>query len=112
VKSMLAKMIIRDFYDEEAANDAEAHFEQVFAKRGLPDDMPEIILGDGEVQLAKLIADKGLAKSGGEARRLINQGAVSIDGEKISDPTFHLTLNRDEAILKVGKRRFARLRKG
>ncbi len=112
VKSMLAKMIIRDFYDEEAANDAEAHFEQVFAKRGLPDDMPEIILGDGEVQLAKLIADKGLAKSGGEARRLINQGAVSIDGEKISDPTFHLTLNRDEAILKVGKRRFARLKKG
>jgi tyrosyl-tRNA synthetase len=109
VKSMLAKMIIRDFYDEEAANDAAAHFEQVFAKRGIPDDMPEIILDGKEVLLAKLIADNGLAASGGEARRLISQGAVTIDGEKVSDPTSHLELDKAEAILKVGKRRFARL---
>jgi len=111
VKSMLAEMIIRDFYDEDAANDAKAHFEQVFAQRGVPDDMPEIILTDKDVPLAKLIADNGMAKSGGEARRLIRQGAVSIDGEKIADPAFHLTLDQDESILKVGKRRFARLKK-
>ncbi len=110
VKSMLAKMIIRDFYDEEAASDAEAHFEQVFARRGLPDDMPEIILDGEEVILAKLIADNGLAKSGGEARRLISQGAVTIDGEKINDPVFRLIMDKPEAILKVGKRRFARLK--
>ena len=109
VKSMLAKMIVRDFYDEEAASDAEAHFEQIFAKRGIPDDMPEIILDGKEVLLAKLIADNGLAASGGEARRLISQGAVTIDGEKVSDPTSHLELDKPEAILKVGKRRFARL---
>lgn len=110
VKSTLAKTIIRDFYDEEAANDAEAHFEQVFSKRGFPDEMPEILLDGEDVLLAKLIADNGLAKSGGEARRLISQGAVTIDGEKISDPTFHLALDKPEAILKVGKRRFARLK--
>ena len=109
VKSMLARMIIRDFYDEEAADDSEAHFEQIFAKRGIPDDMPEIILDGKEVLLAKLIADNGLAESGGEARRLISQGAVTIDGEKVSDPTSHLELDKPEAILKVGKRRFARL---
>ncbi len=109
VKSKLARMIIRDFYDEEAASDAEAHFEQVFAKRGIPDDMPEIILDGKEVLLAKLIAENGLAASGGEARRLITQGAVTIDGEKVSDPAFHLELEKAEAILKVGKRRFARL---
>lgn len=109
VKSMLARMIIRDFYDEEAASDAEAHFEQIFAKRGIPDDMPEIILDGKEVLLAKLIAENGLAASGGEARRLITQGAVTVDGEKVSDPAFHLTLGKPEAVLKVGKRRFARL---
>ncbi len=110
VKSGLAKMIIRDFYNEEAASDAEAHFEQIFAKKGLPDEMPEIILGSEDVLLAQLISDNGLAKSGGEARRLISQGAVTIDGEKVSDPTFQLVLDKPEAILKVGKRRFARLK--
>ncbi len=111
VKSMLAKMIIRDFYDDDAALDAEAHFEQVFAKRGLPDDMPEILVENEDLMLAKLIADNGMAKSGGEARRLISQGAVTIDGEKVSDPTARLVLNKPESILKVGKRRFARLKK-
>jgi len=110
VKSGLAKMIIRDFYNEEAASDAEAHFEQIFAKKGLPDEMPEIILGSEDILLAKLMSDNGLAKSGGEARRLISQGAVTIDGEKVSDPTFQLVLDKPEAILKVGKRRFARLK--
>ena len=110
IKSDLAKMIIRDFYDNSAAEDAAAHFEQVFAKKELPDEMKEIRVKQGEeLLLASFISDHELAKSGGEARRLIKQGAVSIDGNRIDDPAFRFTPTQDEIILKVGKRRFARL---
>jgi len=110
VKVNLAKMIIRDFYTEEDAEKAEKAFEQVFAKKQLPDDMPEIVLSKGvEYPLSTIIAENGMAKSASEGKRLIKQGAVSIDGEKISDPIFKLTALNDEYVLKVGKRRFAKL---
>ncbi len=110
VKVKLAKLIIRDFHDEAAADDAEQHFEQVFAKKELPDEIPEIKVVSGEEQLlTKLIADNGLAGSGGEARRLIKQGAVSLDGEKVSDPTIRIAFSGEPVVLKVGKRRFAQI---
>lgn len=110
VKDNLAKLIIRDFHDDAAADDAAAHFEQVFARKELPDDMPEITVNNGEeILLAKLIADGGLAGSGGEARRLIKQGAVTLDGDKVSDPAAKVTFTEPETILKVGKRRFAKI---
>ena len=110
VKDNLAKLIIRDFHDDAAADDAATHFEQVFARKELPDEMPEITVSSGEeILLAKLIADGGLAGSGGEARRLIKQGAVTLDGDKVSDPAAKVTFTEPETILKVGKRRFAKI---
>jgi len=110
VKVNLAKMIIEDFYTKEDADKAEQAFEQVFANKQLPDDMPEITLQKGEeYALSNLIADNNMAKSASEGKRLIKQGAVSIDGEKISDPVFKLKVENDQYVLKVGKRRFAKL---
>lgn len=110
VKVKLAKLIIRDFHDEAAADDAEQHFEQVFARKELPDEIPEIKVTAGEEQLlTKLIADNDLAGSGGEARRLIKQGAVLLDGEKVSDPTIRIIFTGNPVVLKVGKRRFAKI---
>jgi len=110
VKMQLAKLIITDFYDEAAAADARAHFEQVFGRKELPDDMPQIPVTAGEEYLlTKLIADNGLAKSGGEARRLIQQGAVTLSGEKVSDPSMKIVFSHPETVLKVGKRRFAKI---
>jgi tyrosyl-tRNA synthetase len=110
VKVNLAKMIIEDFYSKEDADNAEKAFEQVFANKQLPDDMPEIILKKGEeYSLSNLMADNKMAKSASEGKRLIKQGAVSIDGEKISDPIFKLKAEKENYVLKVGKRRFAKL---
>ncbi len=110
VKVNLAKMIIEDFYTKEDADKAEQAFEQVFTNKQLPDDMPEIALQKGEeYALSNLIADNNMAKSASEGKRLIKQGAVSIDGEKISDPVFKLKVENDQYVLKVGKRRFAKL---
>jgi tyrosyl-tRNA synthetase len=110
VKVNLAKMIIEDFYSKEDADNAEKAFEQVFANKQLPDDMPEIILKKGEeYSLSNLMADNKMAKSASEGKRLIKQGAVSIDGKKISDPIFKLKAEKENYVLKVGKRRFAKL---
>lgn len=110
VKVQLAKMIIKDFYTKKEADDAEIAFEQVFAKKELPDDMPEIQLEKGnEYMLSNIMAENGMSKSASEGKRLIKQGGVSLDGEKIKDPVFKLIAENNEYILKVGKRRFAKL---
>ena len=110
VKDNLAKLIIRDFHDDAAAEDAAAHFEQVFARKEVPDEMPDIRVTKGEeILLAKFISDNGLAASGGEARRLIKQGGVTLDGDKVSDPAAKVAFTAEETILKVGKRKFARI---
>ena len=74
-------------------------------------DIPEISINpaDGDVWIVKLITSNGLASSNGEARRLIKQGAVSINGEKISDPDLEFRPEK-ETIIKVGKRRFLKVK--
>jgi tyrosyl-tRNA synthetase len=79
----------------------------------LPEDIPEValpsdLLRDGAVWIAKLITHCGFAQSTSEARRLVAQGAVSLDGEPIRDATANVT-PRAGAVLKVGKRNYARL---
>jgi tyrosyl-tRNA synthetase len=109
VKQELARRLVADYHGEEAAQQAEAEFEKVFAGGGVPDEVPEHEL-EGSWTLVKLLPAAGLAPSNAEARRLIQQGAVAVDGERVDDP-FHELPPRDEAYLfKVGKRRFARVR--
>jgi len=111
VKKKLAKELTARFYGHDAAEKAEEIFEQVFKHHGLPDDIPELHLNkqDGEVWLPKLLVKAGLTESTSEARRMIKQQAVSLDGEKVQDMEYMVQPSA-EIMLKVGKRRFAKIR--
>jgi len=108
-KVLLGKTIVTEFYNEATAQVAAAEFEKVFAKKQLPDDMPEVEIGADAIAASKLVLHCGLVESGGEAKRMIKNGAVSIDDNKVNDPNEQIT-PRDKMVIKVGKRRFARLK--
>ncbi len=111
VKKKLALELCGRFYDEVTAARAEENFERVFKKHDLPDDIPEqeIETENGKIWLPRLLANAGMVKGTGEARRMIKQNAVSVDGKKISDVDYTVS-NKDEVLLKVGKRKFCRVR--
>jgi len=111
VKKKLARELTSRFYGEEESVRAEKSFEQVFKHHGLPENIPELILqkADGEIWLPKLLVEAGLTGSTSEARRLIKQQAVSLDGEKVLDIGFSVQPDQD-VLVKVGKRRFAKIR--
>jgi tyrosyl-tRNA synthetase len=114
VKQELARRIVADYHGEAAAREAEAEFERVFRGGGVPDEVPEARV-DSTAPLYKVIVSAGLAASNNEARRLVEQGAVSLDGETVagSDAAMRTLPSRPEPyLLKVGKRRFARVRIG
>ncbi len=112
-KHDLALTIVRMYHGEEAARAARAHFQQTVIDKKAPDEMPEFqpTLPEGNhIGLLALMTQAGLTKSNGEARRMVQQSAVSIDGEKISDFRLDIDLSaRAPFVLKVGKRRFARI---
>ncbi|TNE71839.1 tyrosine--tRNA ligase [bacterium] len=110
-KHDLAFTITKMYHGEEAANAAREHFEKTIINKGIPDDMPEHKLNVGEeYQLIPLIKDIGFAPSNGEARRLVQQGGVSLNGETITDTNFMFSIHTgDELVLKVGKRKFIKL---
>ena len=109
VKQDLALRLVADYHGEEASRQAEAEFAKVFSAGGLPDDVPEHQL-EGSRTLLKLLSETGLAPSNAEARRLIEQGAVAIDGARAADPFHELPPRPEPYLFKVGKRRFARVR--
>lgn len=109
-KQQLARTIVADFWSGSDAAAAEAEFEKIFAGGGLPTDMPEVGIDANEpVWIVQVMRAAGFASSNGEARRLITQGAVSIDGERIGDDQAALPNDGVQRVLKVGKRRFARV---
>ncbi len=107
-KVQLGKLIVGRYHDPEAAQAAAAEFDRVFAKHDVPTDIPQIKLKGGRLGIIDLITAAGFAKSASEARRLVKQDAVSIDGHKIADIAAEVEL-KDGAVLKVGKRRFGRI---
>lgn len=112
-KARLAGEIVGFYHDPDKANAAAAEFDRVFRKGELPSDIPvhQVAAADlqgGRIWVVQLIADAGLAASRSEARRLIAQGAVSLDGDKVTDADAHLKV-ADGQVLRVGKRRFAQL---
>ena len=109
VKRELARRLVTQFHGEAAAAEAEAEFENVFAAGGVPENVPEKELA-GSWTLLKLLTAAGLAPSNGEARRLVEQGAVAIDGEHAGDPFLELSPRPQPYLFKVGKRRFASIR--
>jgi len=108
-KKQLASLIVARFHGEEAGKAARAGFENQFAKKEVPDDVPEkSIQGeDGQLWIVKALSEGGLTASNGEAMRMIKQGAVSVNGEKIADKD--LKLSAGSYLLKVGKRKFLQL---
>lgn len=110
-KHDLAFTITRMYHGEEAAKDAREHFEKTVIKKDIPDDAPELTFAAGsEHRLLDIIGDAGLTSSNGETKRMMKQGGVSLNDEKIKDPGFSITFEAgDEYDLKVGKRKFARL---
>lgn len=110
IKITLAKEIIARFHSADAAEAAHQDFIQRFQKNAIPDDMPEvsIALTDGEVAIGYLLKEAGLVGSTSDAMRMIKQGAVKIDGEKVTDTRLVLT-EKGENVYQVGKRKFARI---
>ncbi|MFY1026606.1 tyrosine--tRNA ligase [Actinobacillus seminis] len=106
VKVLLAKEIIARFHSDAEAQAAEQEFINRFQKGALPDEMPEFTF-EGETGLANLLKDAGLVDSTSEAMRMVKQGGVKIDGEKVEDSK--LAITSGTAVYQVGKRKFARI---
>jgi tyrosyl-tRNA synthetase len=108
LKMELAREIVSIFHGDDAALAAEEHFRTVFQQRELPDDMPEVRL-DGPVGLLALLTAHGLAASNSEARRLVQQGGVKLDGQTISDFKLEIIPTGGEQVVQVGRRKFVKL---
>jgi tyrosyl-tRNA synthetase len=110
VKILLAKEIIARFHDEAAAEGAHQDFIQRFQKNAIPDDMPELevaLPADG-IAIGNLLKEANLVGSTSDAMRMIKQGAVKINGDKVEDTRLVL-LEKGENVYQVGKRKFARI---
>ncbi|MDI9527827.1 MAG: tyrosine--tRNA ligase [Pseudomonadota bacterium] len=106
-KMALAREMVERFHGAHEAELASESFTRVFKEKAVPDDMPEVTLALERPWICSVLKDASLVKSTSEAKRLVTQGAVSIDDEKVSDP--EQVLGRGVYIIKVGKRRFARV---
>ncbi|MCW9094216.1 MAG: tyrosine--tRNA ligase [Ignavibacteriaceae bacterium] len=107
IKRKLARTFVRMYHNEDSAKQAEEEFDRIFIKKEIPDEVEEFKIDDknSEFNILDLILKVNFAPSKGEARRLVIQGGVSINNNKITDPNFKIKLN-DAMILKVGKRKF------
>lgn len=114
-KRKLAWEIVRLYHGEEGADRARAEFDRVFKEKELPSEIPnydipqEIVKENGKVWIVRLLTFLGLAKTSGEARRLIEQNGVKIEGRIVEDVDFEFVPRRGQ-IIQVGKRKFARIR--
>lgn len=108
-KHKLALTITRMYHGEKAAKEAREHFEQTVINKEIPDDAPVYEYESGEnVRLLDIISDTGFTESNGQTKRLMKQGGISIDDEKITDKGYEIAFDEDtEFTLKVGKRNFA-----
>ncbi|MCC6549210.1 MAG: tyrosine--tRNA ligase [Ignavibacteriaceae bacterium] len=108
IKRDLAKKLVELYHSTEAAREAEEEFDRIFIKKEIPDEIPEAVTELSELSAVDLLMKFELAPSRGEARRLIQQGGVSLNSRKIADPAEVIILEK-ENILKVGKRKFLKI---
>ncbi len=109
LKKRLAREIVGFYHGLCAAQEAQSAFEALFSRKEIPDDLEEYSCAEPRIRITKLLTDSGLCASGGEAKRLIQGGGVSLDGEKISSPDTEIEL-KDNMVLRAGKRKFIRIR--
>jgi tyrosyl-tRNA synthetase len=113
VKKELASTLVTEFHSAEDAVAAAAEFERVFSDRDTPTEVPvvELAVDGATVLLSKVLVNAGLASSNSEARRLMQQGGVKVDGEPARDPKAELeTRGADGVLVQVGKRKFAQVK--
>jgi tyrosyl-tRNA synthetase len=110
LKRRLGHEIVKMYYDNETADKTVEEFDKVFIKKEIPDDIPEMKIEEDKMKLTEFLTYAGLTDSNSNARRMIEQGAVSIDGAKISDVNI-VTELKDGMIFKVGKRKFLKILK-
>jgi tyrosyl-tRNA synthetase len=109
LKRYLAKVLVRMYHSKKAAEEAEKEFDKIFIHKEVPEDIPEFKIGNTkEIGIIDLIVKVNFATSKGEARRLVAQGGVSIDGDKINDINKQIKIDKTK-ILKVGKRKFIKI---
>jgi len=108
MKRQLAREIVTIYHSPEAAKAAESNFDRIFVEGDEPEEMDEYIVEKSPVVVLNVIHDAGLVSSKREGRRLIEQGGVKIDGEKISDINSEIVVDKPR-ILRVGKRKFLKL---
>jgi len=107
-KKLLAHKIVEIYYDTSSAEQAAQEFTNIFKNKGLPDNIPEFNTKKETIEIIEALALCKLVSSNSDARRMIEQGAVKINGEKIENIKHQIELN-EEKLLQVGKRKFARL---
>ncbi len=107
-KMKLAKLIVSQYYGEQAGKDQADEFDRMFSKKENPENPEELKVEEKEIWIVDLLKRAGAVSSTGEAKRLIEQGAVSIDGEKISDFNLKYSVKKG-ALLKAGKKKFIKL---
>lgn len=108
-KVNLAKLIIKDFHSQAAANEAEENFVRQFVKGDIPDEIEEKSINAGSYKLVDLLVQTEMVASKGEAKRLIEQGGVKLNGEKASNTGAEIDV-QGEVLLQVGKRKFLKVK--
>jgi tyrosyl-tRNA synthetase len=107
IKARLAKTIVTNMHSAEEAERAEAAFDAIYRQHQLPEDMPEVEITSG-TGIIDVLKSAGVATSNREARRLVEQGGVRLDGKRVTDPESSVKLD-DQVVLQAGRRRFVRL---
>ena len=105
-KRLLARSLVELYYDSDSALKAEDHFDEVIVNKSIPDDIPEFQI-EHETSLVDAVFFSKVVASKSEVRRLVKQGAVSVDGKKIDDASFSLCSGQ---VIKIGKRRFLKIK--
>jgi tyrosyl-tRNA synthetase len=107
-KARLGFEIVKLYHGEKKAREAQEHFEKIFSKKEIPDDVPELKVKSKNISALDLIMASGGAKSKSEARRLIEQGGFEFDGKAIKNPLEELSVHGGE-VVRIGKKRFFRI---
>jgi tyrosyl-tRNA synthetase len=108
MKKQLARSIVKQYWNEGDAENAQKEFENVFSKRQNPDEIPDVSVS-GSIGIIELVRKTGAVTSNGEAKRIVQQGGVEIDGNKITDMSLNFE-PKNGSVIKIGKRNFYKIK--
>jgi len=110
-KASLAEYLVGFYHSEAEGKLARQEFDQIFRDKGLPQDISEKGLAQAEWDIASLLKETGLVTSKAEGRRLVEQGGVKVDQQKIQDPAFKIELSAEAVLIQCGKRKFIKVKR-